>query len=217
MSEPLPIDSLIKSLGAQAAPVRRLLSPGRRTVGWTLAVLTIAAYLLWRHGMGNMMQRWEIAPLVCCADVSAFFTCIAAGWAAFALSVPGRGNAWVWLPLPTLLVWMAASGWGCLRALIAPNAQAVGFPESADCLVFIVALSVPLSVLLVLLVRRAYPLRPVQAAIMIGLASASASAALLGIFHPIDSAASDLAMHAIAVLIVIGVNAAMGGRLLQPR
>lgn len=217
MSEPLPIDSLIKSLGAQATPVRRLLSPGRRTVGWTLAVLTIAAYLLWRHGMGGMMQRWEIAPLFCCADVSAFVTCIAAGWAAFALSIPGRSNAWMWLPLPSLLVWMAVSGWGCLRTLIVPGAQAIGLPESADCLVFIVALSVPLSVLLVFLVRRAYPLRPVRAAIMIGLASASASAALLGIFHPIDSAASDLAMHAIAVLIVIGVNTAMGGRLLQPR
>jgi hypothetical protein len=217
MSELLPIDSLIKSLGAQATPVRRLLSPGRRTLGWTLVVVALAAYLMWRHGMGAMMQRWQLAPLVCCADVSAFVTCIAAGWAAFALSVPGRGKSWVWLPLPSLLIWMAASGWGCLRMLIAPDAQAVALPESADCLVFIVALSVPLSVLLVLMVRRACPLRPVQAAIMIGLASASASAALLGIFHPINSAASDLAMHVIAVLIVIGVNAAMGGRLLQPR
>jgi hypothetical protein len=217
MSELLPIDSLIKSLGAQATPVRRLLSPGRRTLGWTLVVVALAAYLMWRHGMGAMMQRWQLAPLVCCADVSAFVTCIAAGWAAFALSVPGRGRGWLWLPLPSLLIWMAASGWGCLRMLIAPDAQAVALPESADCLVFIVALSVPLSVLLVLMVRRACPLRPVQAAIMIGLASASASAALLGIFHPINSAASDLAMHVIAVLIVIGVNAAMGGRLLQPR
>ena len=217
MSEPLPIDSLIKSLGAQATPVRRLLSPGRRAVGWTVVVVAIAAYLSWRHGMGDMMQRWQLAPLVCCADVSAFVTCIAAGWAAFALSVPGRSRAWVWLPVPSLLVWMAASGWGCLRELIAPDPQAVALPQSADCLVFIVALSLPLSVLLVFLVRRACPLRPVQAAIMIGLASASASAALLGIFHPIDSAASDLTMHAIAVLIVIGVNAVMGGRLLHPR
>ena len=51
---------------------------------------------------------------------------------------------------------------------------------------------------------------------MIGLASAATSARLLEICHAYDSAARDLLNHALAVAVVIGVNAAMGGRLLAP-
>jgi len=70
--------------------------------------------------------------------------------------------------------------------------------------------------LLIWLLRRACPLRPVLAAIMIGLASAAASAALLEICHAFAVAATDLLTHAMAVAIVVLVNAVMGGRLLQP-
>lgn len=216
MSEPASIDSLIKSLGAQAAPVRRLLSPGRRAAAWALVIAAMAAYLLCHYGPGGMMQRWGQAPDVACSAIAAFVTCIAAGWAAFALAVPGSSRAWMMVPLPSLLVWLGSSGWGCLRYWLTPNNAFLTMP-SADCLVFIVALSVPLSVLLIVLLRRAFPLHPVRAAIMAGLASASASAGLLEIFHPINASASDLAMHVLAVLLVIGLNAAMGGRLLQPR
>ena len=66
------------------------------------------------------------------------------------------------------------------------------------------------------LLRRACPLRPVLAAIMIGLASAAASAALLEICHAYAVAATDLLTHAMAVAIVVLANALMGGRLLQP-
>ena len=75
----------------------------------------------------------------------------------------------------------------------------------------------PLSALLIWLLRRACPLRPVLTAMLIGLASAAASASLLEICHEFDAAASDLLTHALAVVLVIGINAAMGGRLLQSR
>jgi Protein of unknown function (DUF1109). len=86
-----------------------------------------------------------------------------------------------------------------------------------DCLVFIVSFSVPLSGLLIVLLRRACPLRPVLTAVMIGLASAAASASLLEICHAYDAAATDLLTHAAAVLVVVMANAAMGGRLLARR
>lgn len=44
-----------------------------------------------------------------------------------------------------------------------------------------------------------------------------ASASLLEIFHAYDAAATDLLVHALAVGIVVMVNAAMGGRLLSRR
>jgi hypothetical protein len=58
-------------------------------------------------------------------------------------------------------------------------------------------------------------LRPVLTAVLIGLASAAASASLLEICHEYDAAATDLLTHAAAVALVVAVNAAMGGRLLS--
>jgi len=87
--------------------------------------------------------------------------------------------------------------------------------QSADCLVFIISFSIPLSALMVFLLRRAYPLRPVLTAVLVGLASAAASASLLEICHSYDAAATDLLTHAAAVALVVAVNAAMGGRLLS--
>ena len=58
---------------------------------------------------------------------------------------------------------------------------------------FIVFVSVPLAVALVLMLRRACPLRPGLTATLGGLASAAAAATLLNLFHPFDVAATDLA------------------------
>ncbi len=142
-------------------------------------------------------------------------TAITAAWAAFALGVPGRRAAWAWLPLPGALLWIGASGAGCLRGWIAPGTQVSELHQSADCLIFIIGFAIPLSALLIVLLRRAYPMRPVLTAVLVGLASAAASASLLEICHAYDSAATDLLTHALAVAVVIAVNAAMGGRLLS--
>ena len=206
--------ALIDRLGSGLAPVRRLPPPWRRTVGWLLAVAAIAAGLSMRYGLAGMLQRWAAAPDLEWAAVGAVLTAVAAAWAAFALGVPGRRAAWAWLPLPAALLWIGASGLGCLRSWIAPGTEVASMHQSLDCLVFIVSFSVPLSGLLIVLLRRAYPLRPVLTAVMIGLASAAASASLLEICHAYDAAATDLLTHAAAVLLVVAANAAMGGRLL---
>jgi hypothetical protein len=80
---------------------------------------------------------------------------------------------------------------------------------------FIISFSIPLSGLMIWLLRRACPLRPVLTAVVVGLASAAASASLLEICHNVDAAASDLVMHALAVAIVVTANMVMGGRLLS--
>jgi hypothetical protein len=167
------------------------------------------------YGAGPMLRRWAATPDLAWAGLGAVATAITGAWAAFALGVPGRSRAWAWLPLPAAALWIGASGLGCLRTWIAPGTEVAGLHQSADCLLFIISFSVPLSALLVLLLRRACPLRPVRTAVLIGLASAAASASLLEICHAYDSAATDLLTHAAAVAFVVAVNAAMGGRLLS--
>ena len=215
MSEPLLHAALINRLGSALVPVRRLAPPWRRTFGWLLVVVAIGLALLAYYGENDMLQRWVAAPDLAWAALGAAITTVCAAWAALSLSVPGRRALWAWLPLPGALLWIGASGLGCLRAWFAPDPQVAALQQSADCLLFIVGLSIPLSALLILLLRRACPLRPVLTAVMVGLASAAASACLLQVGHASNSAATDLLTHALAVALVIAVNAAMGGRLLS--
>jgi hypothetical protein len=215
MSDPQSHEALIDRLGTDLVPVRRLLPPWLRTAGWLLVVVALAIGLLMHYGAGPMLQRWAATPDLAWAGIGAVITAISAAWAAFALGVPGRRAAWAWLPLPGALLWIGASGLGCLRTWIAPGTELACVHQTADCLLFIIGFSVPLSALLIVLLRRACPLRPVLTAVLIGLASAAASASLLEICHAFDSAATDLLTHALAVVAVVAVNAAMGGRLLS--
>ena len=215
MSDPQSHEALIDRLGTDLVPVRRLLPPWLRTAGWLLVVVALAVGLLMHYGADPMLRRWAATPDLAWAGIGAVITAVCAAWAAFALGVPGRRAAWAWLPLPGALLWIGASGLGCLRTWIAPGTELAGVHQSADCLLFIISFSVPLSALLIVLLRRACPLRPVLTAVLIGLASAAASASLLEICHAFDSAATDLLTHALAVAAVVAVNAAMGGRLLS--
>jgi hypothetical protein len=215
MSDPQSHEALIDRLGTDLVPVRRLLPPWLRTAGWLLVVVALAVGLLMHYGADPMLRRWAATPDLAWAGIGAVITAICAAWAAFALGVPGRRAAWAWLPLPGALLWVGASGLGCLRTWIAPGTELAGVHQSADCLLFIISFSVPLSALLIVLLRRACPLRPVLTAVLIGLASAAASASLLEICHSFDAAATDLLTHALAVVVVVAANAAMGGRLLS--
>lgn len=206
---------LIHSLSAELEPVRRLRSPATRLFGWAALLGVLAAVLLWRFGDQSLLHRWAAAPDLAWAAVGAAATAITAAWACFSLGVPGRSPRWVWAPLPFAALWIGASGWGCLRTWVAPGTTVGTLAESSDCLVFILAFSVPLSLLLVWLLRRACPLHPARAALMVGLASAAASASLLQIFHEFDAAATDLAIHALAITLVIGVNMLFRGHLLR--
>ena len=215
MSDPRSVEALIDRLGTGLVPVRRLLPAWLRTAGWLLLVAAFAMVLLMHYGAQPMLRRWAATPDLAWAGIGAVITAVSAAWAAFALGVPRRNAAWAWLPLPGALLWIGASGLGCLRTWIAPGTAIAGAHQSADCLLFIIGFSIPLSALLVVLLRRACPLRPVLTAVLIGLASAAASASLLEICHAFDSAATDLLTHALAVAAVVAVNAAMGGRLLS--
>jgi len=214
MSDPARHEALIDALGAELTPVRRLLPPWRRALGWLVVVAVIAAVLFARYGAGTMLHRWAAAPDLGTAAVGAVITAITGAIASFVLAVPGRATAWAWLPVPSALLWIGASGLGCLRAHI-PGMPVMDLHGANHCLIFIIGFSVPLSGLMIWLLRRACPLRPVLTAVMVGLASAAASASLLEICHNFDATASDLLMHALAVALVIMTNAAMGGRLLS--
>jgi len=208
-----PHDPLIRDLAADLKPVRRLWRPALRALGWLSVVAAMALGLAVFADVHALWERIVAAPDMWLAMFGSAATAILAAIAAFELSLPDAPRAWAWLPLPGALLWVAASGFGCLRVWFLPDTHVAVLGEARDCLIFIVLLSVPLSALLYLMLRRACPLQPGLTAAVGGLAVAAAAATLLNFFHPYDVAATDLTVHAIAVALVVVANRALGSRI----
>jgi hypothetical protein len=206
-------ERLVEELAGGLEPVRPLPSPVARAALWLGAALVIGLGLAALTGTNGFMLRMHV-PDLALAAAGAVLTAITAACAAFATSVPGRSAGWALLPLPPLALWIGASGLGCLREWAAPGTDIPGADTVMGCFSFLICVSVPLSALIVVMLRRACPLRPNLTAALGGLAVAAAAAALLMPVHPHDATATDLLIHAAAVAIIIGLNGLAGGRLL---
>ena len=212
-----PHDRLIETLTADLAPVHRLLAPSIRALIWLALVVAIALGLAAFTDLTAMWRRLTAEPDMWLAFIGSVGTAILAALAAFQLSVPDRSRAWALLPLPTLLLWLGASGAGCLRTTFVADTHAADMDEARMCLTFIVGLSIPLSAVLFFMLRRACPLQPGLTAMIGGLAAAAAAATLLNFFHPYDTALLDLVVHIIAVSLVIAASRAVASRALTPQ
>ena len=199
---------LINRLVADAKPVKRLRSPTLRAALWLLAagglgglaILLLANLPLFADRIGE--------PALAVEWIATLITGVAAVLAAFQLSLPDRSPAWVLLPLPSLAVWIASSGYSCYRHWITIGPTGWGLGRSADCLMFILAVSLPFTVSLLIVLRRALPLAPSRVAAVGALGVAALAAAALQFFHPFDVTVIDLGVHLGTIaLIVTGVTA----------
>ncbi|HXY99606.1 MAG TPA: NrsF family protein [Stellaceae bacterium] len=201
-------DGLIERLAATAQPVRRLRPPLLRAGLWLAAVAAALAAMVLLFADLDLFARRASDPKLAVELVFTLLTGILAVIAAFELSLPDRAAAWALLPLPTLALWIASSGYSCWRHLLVHGPEGWVIGESAACLRFILAVSVPLAVSLLILLRRAAPLTPVRVAAMGGLGVAAIAAFALQFFHPFDVTFMDLAVHLAAVAMFV---AAMAG------
>jgi hypothetical protein len=199
-------DELIHRLATGAKPVHRLRAPGRRAALWLLACAAAAGVLIILFAdMGVFMQRaHNVRHTIELAATLA--TGILAIIAAFQLALPDRSAAWVWLPLPTLALWLATAGWGCVANWLAGMPSDLA--ESTECFQIMVGASVPLGVSVLVALYRARPLAPARVAAVAGLGVAALSAVFLQFFHPFDVTVIDLAFHAAAVVLIVAVSAA---------
>jgi hypothetical protein len=206
-------DRLIQGLTANLTPVRRLPHPLLRALFWLGAAAVVAVVLSDFADLPAIKRRLIAAPDMWLAVVGSILTAVLATTAAFQLSLPDRSAIWALLPIPSALLWISASGMGCLRTWLVPGTHDASLAEAKDCFSFIVGLSIPLSAILILMLRRGFPPRPNLMGVIGGLAVAATSATLLNFFHPYDAAASDLTVHAVAVAIVILTNQLVANRL----
>ena len=193
-------------LVADLRPVRRLASPWIRACGWLAVVLALAVALGAFANTGDMEERLMAEPDMWLAVLGSTLTFVLAAFAAFQLSLPDRSAWWALLPLPAVALWIGASGMGCARTFLIPGTTDAGFGDAMHCMSFIIGLSVPLSVLIFVMLRRGFSLYPSLTGAVAGLAVAAAAATLLNFFHPYDAAITDLTIHAVAVLMVVLAN-----------
>jgi hypothetical protein len=211
---PASVSDLIHDLGADLRPVKRLRPPLVRALGWLAIVAATALVLAYFANLPGIAHRLEYVPDMWLAVLGSTLTTILGAVAAFELSLPDRKPAWVLLPVPGLLLWIAGTGMGCLRTWIIPGTQVATLEDARTCFTFIVSLSIPLSIIMVLMIRRACPLHPNLTALAAGLAVGAAAATLLNFFHPYDAGATDIAVHSMAIALVVVINRLVGGRLL---
>jgi hypothetical protein len=215
MSEGGDISRLIGDLGADLKPVRRLPPPWLRALVWLGIVLAVAIFLVATRTLLPALGIIGNDPFMLPGAYASLATATLAAIAAFELSLPDRSDAWILLPLPPLAVWIVLNGLGCLATLAIPGTQTSPF-QFMVCLGLIFAISLPLTAAMIVMLRRTRPLRPLRVGVLGGLAASGAAATLLVLIHPHDSAVLDLAAHAVAVALIIGLNVLLGGRLLVP-
>lgn len=205
-------NELIAALSGGLQPVRRLRPPLRRAASWLLLAALLAAWPVAHYSNLPLFLERADEPRQTLELAATLLTGIVALYGAFALSVPGHSSRWALAPLPPLLLWIAASGYGCLH-----NGWSAGGPggiigASRDCFAFIVLTSVPLSALLFWALRRARPIAPLPVALSGALGVAALAAFLLQFFHPFDVTVIDLALH----LAAVGVIALLAVALRRP-
>lgn len=209
-------EQVIERLVADARPVRRLRPPMLRAALWLLAVAAIAAgAILLFSDLGVMADRLR-DPKLQVEMAATLLTGIAAVMASFHLSLPDRSPLWALLPLPFLALWIASSGYSCWRHWISVGPGGFELGESAHCLRFMLAISIPLGASLLVVLRRAAPLTPVRVAAIGGLGIGGIAAFVLQFFHPFDVTFMDLAVHLGAVAIVVA-TASLVERVAQRR
>jgi hypothetical protein len=209
-------EDLINQLAANPMPVRRLRPPLLRAALWLLGVLCVAGAVILRTGAVHRLAERSLAPGFDVEWAATVLTGALAVLAAFNLSLPDRSRHWLWLPLPSLLVWVGASGFGCYRSWLVLGAdQSLQLGESAHCFLFILAVSVPLAIALTIPLRRARPLDPMPVLWCAGLGVAALSAAILQFFHPFNITVMDLAAHLAAIALVVLLVGAFGRRALR--
>ena len=211
-------DALIDALSAAASPVKRLASPLARAVAALagLAMVGLIAILLlpndnplaMRGAGGEMQTGLELG--------AALLAGVLAVVAAFHVAIPGRSRGWLAVPLPALALWLGFSGLGCWRDLARNGPSGWELGHSMDCFAFIIAASLVLGFPLAWRLSRAAPIDPLPVAVLGGLGIAALSAFFLQFFHPFAVTFLDLAVHVIAIGVVIFLASLLRRPMLRP-
>jgi len=201
---------LISVLAANAAPVRRLRHPMVRAAGWLLLAALVVVLLAVGQGLrSDLADRLE-QPVFVISMTASLSTGVLAAVAAFLVGLPDRSRLWGLLPVPTFALWVSTIGYGCLTSWIGLGPDGVSLNETGRCLATLLLTSVPLSIVMLVMLRHAAPLYPRSVAVIGSLAVAAITASVLSLVHDLDATAMILAWNIGTTALMVGTGGVLG-------
>jgi len=199
-------ETLIDQLADGVRPVRPLRAPALRALIAVSAIALVAGLAIAMLGdVEDLRQRYAGREALLALEMAAMLaTAALAIVAAFFVSIPGRSTRWRAVPIPSFALWLLLSGLGCYGDFVRRGGVGWELGESMHCLLFILATSAMLAPLLIWRLARAKPIDPLSVALLGGLGVAATSVLVLLFFHPFAVTFIDLAVHLVAILIVVG-------------
>jgi hypothetical protein len=194
-------------------PVRRLRPPLARATFWLSVAAVILVLLAVSHGARpDLAQRLQQATFVVSIG-AALLTGILAAITSFLVSLRDRSRGWLLLPLPALVLWLSTIGYGCLTDWVDLDAGSLRIGEAARCFAALVLTSVPLSLLMLVMLRHTAPLRPTPVALTSSLAVAAMTASALSLSHAVDATIMVLISTLGPAVAFVGLGALLGTRM----
>lgn len=178
---------LISSLAKDLPPVRRLQPPSVRAGGWLVLAAVVLMLVGVAQGLRPDLAQRLADPAFVASLVASLLTGALAAVSAFFVSLPDRSRLWLLLPLPALGVWLSNIGYQCLTQWISIGPDGIGLGEAVRCFATLVLTSLPLSLVMLVMLRHAAPLRPRTVAVMGSLSVAAITATALSLFHALDA------------------------------
>ena len=206
---------VIDSLVADAKAVRRLRPPALRALCWLMFAALILALVAAGHGVRPDLMLKLREPAFATSVVAALVTGALAALAAFIASVPGRSRRWLLLPAPALAVWISTIGYGCLTDWVSIGPEGMSIGEAARCFATLAITGIPMSLVLLIMLRYVARLSPAPVAMMGSLAVAAITAVALSLFHPIDATVLILFWNFGVAALLLTFSGLYGKRLFQ--
>lgn len=204
---------LIDSLVADAKPVRRLRPPVTRALCWLLFAALLLALVALVHGVRPDLIVKLRQPTFVVGVVAALITAALASTASFIASVPGRSRRWLWLPAPAVMVWMSTVGYGCLTDWVSIGPDGISPGETARCFATLAITGIPLSLVMLIMLRYVARLAPTPVVMTGSLAVAAMTAAALSLLHPLDATVMILMWNVGVAALLLALSGLYGRRL----
>lgn len=206
---------LIDSLVAEAQPVRPLRPPVVRALCWLLFAALMLMLVALGHGVRPDLMLKLHQPVFATGVAAALTTGILAAIASFIASIPGRSQRWMLLPAPALALWLSTIGYGCLTNWVSIGADGISPGETARCLATLAVTGIPLSLVMLIMLRHVARLSPAPVAMTASLAVAAMTAVALSMFHPFDTTVMILLWNFGVATLLLTLSGLYGRRLFE--
>ena len=205
---------LIQTLANAVRPVRVIRPPLFRASCWLLIALAVLTLLAVEHGLRSDIANQLRNPSFLVGTTASCLTGALAALGCLMASAPDRTRYWLMLPLPSLAVWMATIGYGCLTDWVSYEAGSLRLGAAFQCFATVLLVSLPLSASIFVMLRHAARLRPTLVTLAAGLAVAGMTSTAMSLLYRLDATIMNLIWNLGTATLIVMIEAIFGRRAL---